>query len=138
VRGVRSCTGEVAVNVQDMNFFGSSPHQCLRSSDHHTAIAADQKRDLSRPLQAWCNAITDAVANDARPRPVPDGRHGVMRQITPNSDIAIVNNILAHRLQPRHQLNIAIRLGTIFIPRNQRTRAQRNSENVIRVVRGAG
>jgi len=61
-----------------------------------------------------------------------------MRQITRNSEIAIVNNIAAHCLQPRHQLNIAIRLGTIFIPRNQRTRAQRNSENVIRVVRGAG
>lgn len=62
---------EIAIDIENMNIFRNA-HEGLSRSDHHTAIAADQQRDMHELLQVGLDAIADAVPGDAWARPAPD------------------------------------------------------------------
>ena len=120
--GLRRCVVEIAVDIEHMNILSRCAHQRLRRSDHDTAIAPYQQRNLAWLSQQRLNSIANALPGDTRGGPTPYGRNRMMRKIARNRDVAIINRLAADRLQARHKLYLPIGLGIIFIAGQQRAR----------------
>ena len=58
----------------------------------------------------------------------------MVRKITCNYNIAVIDRTTASRPQSREEFSVAVRLRVIFIAWNQRAGAQRNAENMIREI----
>ena len=113
--GIRGSVVEIAIDVENMNISGRTVSESLSCSNHDTAIAADQQRNLPRFLEVGRDTLADAVPGNSRARPAPDWRDRVMGKIAGNRDVAVIESFTAGRLQAREQLCIAISLGVVFV-----------------------
>ena len=129
--GIRWRVVEIAIDVENMNIFRSEIHECLSRSDHDTAIAADQQRNVSRLLQIGRDTLADAVPGDPWARPTPDRRDRVVGKIAGNRDVAVIDRFTAGCFEAREQMSIAISLSVVFIARVQRAGPQRDSQDMI-------
>src|SRR5882724_6318218 len=114
-RGIWRSVVEVTIYVENMNVLSTTTGERLSCSNHNTAIAADQQRNLSWFLQVRSDAVADAVPRDPRPRPAPDRGDRVMGKIAGNCNVAVIERFTAGGLQTCENLGVAISLRVILI-----------------------